>query len=382
MREVLVIFALTGLLGVPSDFVVGNEIVVNNVDGAFQVGDKTVNNTEEPTPTTVSTAFRVDPPDHGNDGATETAGIYILNDMTTDPVNQFVNGIYIEQSKNQSLVGGAGIKCVHRGAGDCMYVAHLGHNTSSYGYESAMFGGWQDYPTNTIPKQENGFLASFQGYESGLQETVYNQGNTTAFQALVHNDGMDPTTEGEWATSYGLFYANNSLSNAFVVRVSQYADNYSQFKVMDHTANQRPRWQVFSDGQMWTYGPEATAGSQNQNSPPIILRGHYWNGSAEAAVNAKQTYQVSGAPSGTGLLRWDMGAVGSETLSMQLSDAGDLAVTGNVTNSGNTIRVATQRTVTAYNEAGNVGDLCADDSYLYYRGSARWYRVAWDDTEW
>jgi len=132
------------------DNLTGDEVVLLN--------ESPINNTEQPTPTTVSAYLQIKTPPHANAGATETAAIYIKNEMTASPVNQFVNGIYIEQDEDQSLVGGAGIKCVHRGDGDCIYVAHLGNSASSFGYESAMFGGWQDSPTNSISKQENGFM--------------------------------------------------------------------------------------------------------------------------------------------------------------------------------------------------------------------------------
>ncbi len=350
----------------------------------IQTTREVVNNTEEPTPTTVSAATQFFTPAHGTDGATETAAIYIKNDMTADPVNQFVNGIYIDQDQDQSLVGGAAIKVIHRGAGDAFYVAHLSEgnasgNDSSYGYESAMFGGWQDAPTDTVPKQENGFIATFQG-SGGFQESVKNQGNTIGFQVLVHDDGTDPTDPDEWATNYGLFYANNSLSNAFVVRSSQYAGNFSQFKIIDYTVNMRPKWQVFNDGQMWFNSPEAHAGATAQNAQALTWRGHYWDGDSEEAFQAVVSWQVAATPSG--LLRFDLGSPGSETLAFQLSQAGDATFAGNITESGTTFRIVQDRTISASTDPGNAGDIASDDNYLYRYTGSQWTRIAWDATPW
>lgn len=78
----------------------------------------------------------------------------------------------------------------------------------------------------------------------------------------------------------------------------------------------------------------------------------------------------------------DIGNPGAETLSVQVTEAGDMALAGNLTNGGTTLRITGQCTISAYNDPGNVGDFCADDTYLYYHGATRWYRVAWDNTQW
>jgi len=281
------------------------------------------NNTETPNPTSVSYYQRHYVPPY--DTATENASIYARIDHRPGETD-FRYWLYGEITE-QSIVGGSFTKIMHRGAGDAHYVAHLGNNTSSYGYESAMFGGWQDPPTNSIPKQENGFIATFQG-SGGFQESVKNQSNSVCYQALVHDDGVDPTSPNAWATNYGLFYANNALSNAFVVRASEFAQNYPMFKLMDHTINQRPIWAVYADGQTWMNGEEATASAPLKGSPPLLLKGHYWDGSAEQVNHTQLSHQAGGA--GGGVFRVDIGNPGSETLAFQVTESGDCAVGRNL----------------------------------------------------
>lgn len=268
-----------------------------------------VPNSEIPNATTVAYRQLWSAPPH--DEATENAAVYCRIDHRPGETD-FRYGIYAEITQ-QSLVGGSFIKVVHRGAGDAQYIALIGDGPSGYGQETAMFGGWQDPGVNTIPKQENGFLASFQG-AGGFQESVKNQSNSCGFVALVHDDGVDPTDPDPWATNYGLFYAINSLSNAFVVRVSEFAENFAQFKVIDHTPNQRPRWAVFSDGQMHTYGDEATAGTPDQPSKPVVLRGYYWDGASEEDRQVRLVAAVAGAPTALANLNIYAGPSSGETL--------------------------------------------------------------------
>lgn len=283
----------------------------------------TVDNTETPTPTEVGCWQRHFVPPY--DYATENAAIYCRIDHRPGETDHryWLYGEITEQSQ----VGGSFTKIIHRGKGDAHYVAIIGNNTSGYGVESAMFGGWQDPPTNSVPKQENGFLASFQG-AGGFQESIKNQSNSICYHALVHDDGSDPTDPDVWATNYGLFYANNALSNAFVARRSQYASNYSMFKLMDHTANQRPIWQVFADGQQWHNAPEATSGTPLRSPSPLILRGYYWTGSAEQANQTQLSHQVGGASAG--IFRVDIGNPGSERLVWQVDENGNAGLYGSI----------------------------------------------------
>lgn len=308
--------------------VIGNHtfldgLELQDLDTALASFNRTsVDNTETPTPTPVGYHQRHYSPEY--DFNTENAAIYCRIDHRGSGFTDFRYWFYGE-IVDQSLVGGAMTKVIHRGAGDAHYVAVIGDNTSGYGYESAMFGGWQDPPTDTIPKQENGFLASFQG-AGGFQESVKNQSNSVCYHALVHDDGSDPTNPTPWATNYGLFFANNSLSNAFVARVSEYALNYSQFKLMDHTAAQRPIWEVFADGQQWHNAEEATAVDTLRSPSPLIFRGYYWTGAVEQANQTQLSHQVTGA--GGGIFRVDIGNPGFETLALQVGETGNAAVAG------------------------------------------------------
>lgn len=296
-------------------------------DPNLEIKQATVSNTETPTPVTVGHYARHYAPPY--DFASENAAIYCRIDHRpgeTDARNWFYGEI-----TEQSLVGGSITKVIHRGKGDAHYVAIMGDNLSGFGYEAAMFGGWQDAPTDTIPKQENGYLASLQG-AGGFQESVKNQANSVGFHALVHDDGVDPTDPDAWTTAYGLFYANNSLNNAFVARRSEYAPSgYSHYKLMDH--NLRPLWQVMDDGASMLIGEEATVGSPNQPSPSQSLRGYYWTGSAEQANQTKLTHTTAGA--GLGALHVHVGNPGAETLALQVTEDGTVAAAGHVRTNGN-----------------------------------------------
>jgi len=367
----------------PSQFSI-NELVAG--DGTVHAVLKRANvNNNEATPVAVSAAIQVIPPDHGTDGATETAGIYCKNNMDGTPADEFSNCIYLESDPDQSNAGGAMIKALHYGGGDGIYVGHLWNNTddveSSVGFESAMFGGFQDYPTNTVPKSEQGFIATLQGNDPAFAQGYPDQSNSTGFEALVHDDSNDPFGETTWVTGFGLFYANNSIGNAFVSKVSDYQSaGYPEFAVKD--SDLRIKWSVFNTGGMIVYSDEATAGAQNQNAYSTEWRGAYWDGAAEQTRSMKIAYQVSGAPTGTGTLRFDGGATGAEALLFQITDAGNMNVTGGVTQSGTTFRIGTTRTISAYNDPGNEGDFCFDSSYIYGYRSGRWYRMPWDGGTW
>lgn len=350
------------------------------LDGYLQIGAGFVDNTETPTPTNISYYQRHYVPPYNL--STENAAIYTRIDHRPGETD-FRYWLYGEITE-QSIVGGSLTKVMHRGAGDAHYVAMLGDNTSSYGYESAMFGGWQDPPTDSIPKQENGFIATFQG-SGGFQESVKNQANSTCFQALVHDDGVDPTDPDAWATNYGLFYANNALSNAFVARRSEYAQNYSMFKLMDHTSNQRPIWQVFADGQVWHNAEEATAISTLQSPSPLVLRGYYWGGAAEQANQTQLSHQTGGA--GAGVFRIDIGNAGSETLALQINESGNMALAGYAQIGLNSlIQSTTNGNIIFTNSVGNdfnimqFGGITTDYPALSREGSALASKFA-DDSD-
>jgi hypothetical protein len=272
-----------GIVG--SDLFVHQRATISNLDA---------------TPTTVGFNNRMYHPPSSY--TTEVAGLYLRTDHS---VGQLVYGIYGEVDALQSQTGGSFLKVLHKGLGDACYVGMLGNGNSGYGYEAAMFGGTQTTGGSIgADKQENGFLASFQG-SGGFSASRKQQSNTVGFHALVHDDATNPTTPDLWATNYGLFYANNSLANAFRVRVSSYA-NTGNAQIALSDSSLRNLFVVYGTGETHLIGAEALVGSQNQPSPEFHLRGRYWNSGTPAsrdvivknvlAAGASQEYHYYGDP--------------------------------------------------------------------------------------
>lgn len=247
----------------------------------------------EPDPSTVAYRQRWFSPSH--DEGDENAAVYCRIDHRPGETD-FRYGIYAEIT-GQSLAGGSFLKVMHRGAGDAQYIALLGNGPSGYGQKVAMFGGWQD-PEETIPKQENGFLASLQG-SGPFGESVKNQSNSIGYHVLVHDDGTDPTDEEEWCHNHGLFFANNTLGKSFVARVSEYALNRPIFQIHDHTPEKRSRWEVYAEGEMYFRALEATAEAPDRAAPRIAQFSSYWDGEAEQAYGFVSQPIIAGAPTPT-----------------------------------------------------------------------------------
>ena len=290
--------------------VYGNVGFVVAATDLLTIGDANIENLEPSSPSHVRFGLRLKAPTIG--AYDESAALYYRRDTTSE--HRYC--LYAEVDSGQAIDGSCVSKVVHRGLGDAHYVAICGNGTSAYGYEAALFGGDQG---GGVDKQENGYIVTFQG-AAGYPISRKKQSNSTAFQVLVHSDGVNPKSPDDWNTNYGLFYANNALSNAFVARVSEYASNFAQFKVMDHTAYQRPRWAVYSDGTQYMDGLEATVGAPQKNSPEFKLRGKYYATGAEHTANAMLKTFVSGA--NLPYLYVYTGDEGSEALVCAFSSAG------------------------------------------------------------
>jgi hypothetical protein len=277
---------------------------VYNMIGGFDLKNS------ETTPVSVAYRNRIFAPPYNT--ATENSAMYCNLNHRAANLTDNINCLYMENDADQSQTGGSLIKIIQRGNGDAVYVALMGNASalgsgSGYGYEAAMFGGL--HSDGTSDKQENGFLGSFQG-SGGFTESRKKQSNSIPFHALVHDDGVNPTTPDLWATNYGLFYANNSLANAFRVRVSQYAQNYPQFHISDSSL--RSVWAAYGDGTTYIDGEASTGGDTYHPSPEFRLRGTYWSGSASTYQDTvlKTFVSSGGVPS----LYVYTGATGAPTL--------------------------------------------------------------------
>jgi hypothetical protein len=326
-------------------------------------------NNSETTPTEVSSYQLWDVPAY--DTTTENTAAYCKLDHRNPGVADFIYCLYFENDADQNLAGGAPIKIMQRGNGDGMYIAIIGSGasqTSGYGYEAAMFGGAVG---GGVYKQENGFLASFQG-SGGFGESVKVQENSVGFHMLVHDDGTNPKNPTDWNTNYGLFYANNALNNAFVDRVSEFATaGFAHFKLMDH--DQHPFWEIYDDGQQHMHSLPATAGVVTRDSPIIMLEGSYWDAGAAHETTIKIQNDVNTQVAATASnLNFSNGTPGAEHLICVLDETGFDMQGHNLANVGITATAEIRypvSTVSFVDAGGNAefvysnGDFNTNDGY-------------------
>jgi hypothetical protein len=127
---------------------------------------------------------------------------------------------------------------------------------------------------------------------------------------------------------------------------------------------------VASDGvaamHQWTHGgwTAALAGTSNAGSADLNVLSFRVRGAAdtntEAGLAASQKFAIYGG-----------GAVVIGTGTPTLSGSGKLHM------KGDTFRLDTSRTPASSAAAGNHGEFCADDTYLYRYCTSQWKRVAW-----
>ena len=358
-------------------------MVVNGRE-IMEVRPSLFSNLETGGATTINATMKLFCPPVGERGV-ESAALYIRVPHYSGNTTDFSNGIYIEQPVEQAWTSGAGIKIIHKGAGDAYYCAMLGDNTATGADDDEApsggggLGGGFGYEAASFRDRQSLYIATWQGLGNGgseFPESKADQSNCIAYTALIHDDSTDPVTGGwdPFVLNNGAFLARNVPNNAFVAWLSDYAPSgYPIFHLKDF--DQNTKWGVYTDGSAYYDSIPATSGSQTENAPTINLRSHYWDGDSSETRQVTLTNQVATTPQS--ILRFDMGAPGSETLAMQLAETGDLNIAGNFTNSGTTIRVTGRRTVTNSDDAGNDGDVCFDTDYAYFCvGASTWKRAA------
>lgn len=364
------------------------------VDGRelFELNPAPFSNLEDGGLTTIKSTMTLFCPPVGAAGASETTALYIRVPHYDGVTNDFSNGIYIENPVEASWVSGACIKMLSWSAGDACYIGLLGDNTNTGADNDQIpsggggYGGGFGQEVASFRDRQSLYIATWQGLGSGgaeFPESVANQSNCIGYTALIHDDSTDPPSNGwsPFVLNNAAFLARNVPNNAFVAWLSNYAPSgYPIFHLKDF--GQTTLWAVYTDGQMHMNSADAEAGDENKDPPVFLMRGRYWDGDSSEISQVQMSYSVSGAPTPLGLLRFDIGKSGAEVLSMQLGEAGDVTIAGNFTQSGTTMRIAGQRTIAASADAGNVGDMCANDTHLFYYGATRWYRVAWETATW
>jgi hypothetical protein len=374
---------------------IGEEEIDDNV---FDLGLHEITNLDDNSSTTVGYHARAHHPTPDADHD-EVCAFYMRMDYSVD---DFVYGFYFEIPETQGPAAGSAIKIMHRGKGDAVYVGVFNPDDYGVGYEAAMFKDGQQ-----------GFIATLQG-SGGFAASVQNQQYCVGFEALTHDDGTNPFSGGTWATAYGMFYANNSIANAFLVRVSPYATlTNPQMRVTNNAL--RSVWEVLGNGETILAAPASTNVSTPHASPKLRMRGTWYSG----GEGYRDAYIYNDATASTAQLKFYLGAEGAETLIANMMETGlvmnNLSITGAstlklndvtstlnlnggaVNNSGTitatgsadlygftnlfllgtTIMLGGRRTITNHNDSGNDGDFCWDTNYAYFGiGGNSWKRVA------
>ena len=204
----------------------------------------------------------------------ESAALYIKIDPTGTSNQQF--GIFGNITSAQEDGEGGFIGVQHNGHGDAMYVAVRG--TAGVALESASY-------------VDNNASAGSKGIISTVQASSPNQYNVLC-NALWERSTVLP--------AYGMFFADQAPANALLIR--KYAvqggfqpdDAETQIRIMENDLA-RSRFAVYNSGKTQISSLAATSGTQTPDSPELVLRGAYWNGSASVDLDWKVRNDVTGS---------------------------------------------------------------------------------------
>jgi hypothetical protein len=225
-------------------------------------------------------------------GVNESAGIYCRVSPSTSA--QQLNGIYLEVATSQADTWGPGLKLIHCGHGDGMYVAQFG--TGGAGYECASF-----------EDTTKGFISTNQ---------VSGHANVVLFNALWEQ----PDTP-----NYGMFYADQAKANALTIRKGTAAigatGGLAQIRLCSNDFS-RNFYTVYNSGRMDLSGSSATSGATKKESPELRLRAALWSTGASRNVDFVMKHVVATATGGgVTQCRWLLGRSGSEGIVAILSSS-------------------------------------------------------------
>ncbi len=225
----------------------GKRLTVSDASQVIaEVGDATVTDLEG---TSVRLASRLYPLPLGS--AAYSAGQYAKIDPVG--VNNQLFALLVDLTGNQPDGVGGAARVNHHGHGNAFYVLLRGTGASAF--EAASF-------------VDSAAAAGSKGIISTIQAASPNQ-NNVLFNALWENATVP---------LYGMIYADQSPGNAITVRKFTSAnDAQSQIRVWENDLS-RERFSVLNDGTIRAASLNASSGAQLRNSPPVTLRGAYWNG--------------------------------------------------------------------------------------------------------
>jgi hypothetical protein len=264
-------------------------MVQSNVLG-WEWGNGTQLNVDPVSPSTVRYTMRGYQNPLG--GVNETTFLYARIDPGVGTEQQA--GLYVDITSNQLDTYGPGIKVIHAGAGDGIYVAQFGNGSA---YEAA---SWAD---------------GSRGYISTIQ--VAGLPNSTLFNALW--DQAD-------VPNFGMFYADLSTANALTIRKrdATAAAGNTQIRLINQAGTHQP-FAVYSDGATTLDGPAATVGTPEQESPELRLFGHIFNGGVDKEVRIiAKTVAINGATGRYALRLYAQTEGGAAVLLGQWHDQGEL----------------------------------------------------------
>ncbi|MBI2818694.1 MAG: tail fiber domain-containing protein, partial [Acidobacteria bacterium] len=175
------------------------------------------------------------------------------------PNGTHLYAIYGEVDTQTDNKGGF-LKVIHKGTEDAMFVAL--DTDGGVALEAA--------------SNKDGTRGIISTVQTQSQNPAYD--NITLFTAL-------------WGQStvplYGMYYADQAPGNALTIRkrVAGTTATDPQIRVWDFDPDASPvidrnRFEVLNNGTVRASSAKATSGTQTPDSPPLVLRGAYWNGSA------------------------------------------------------------------------------------------------------
>lgn len=279
------------------------------------IGNTTISNLEA-TPRTVRYAQRLWAMPIA--GVNESCAMYIRTNPSS--AEQQNHGIYLEVPSAQQDTWGAGLKCIHQGGGDAVYVAAVASGGRCFEAARFSYGGGAN------------FISTYQ--TDRLTGTIDNP----AYEALFCSTAGPgaPDIRGNVLPGYGVFYANNASGRAFVARKfgdGNVADGNPMIVVQE--SDFRARFQVMNDGAVRTDALAASAATQTRNSPIMRCSGSYWDGAATQNRGGyfQFAFDVPGTPGGGHGFRFYVGNEGAESLAFIVRSTGlDFNATGSITN--------------------------------------------------
>lgn len=274
---------LTLALGSASEWVLGQH-------AEFKL--TTISNLE-PSPHVVRYAFRLTPPTMT--GVDEGTAMYCRSDPTG--TSNMTGCWYMEVTGEQQDTEAGGLKVIHFGHGDAVYIAGFADGPT---LESANFSA-----------TSRGLIITNQ-WIPGTPNT-YDFSLATMLNLVVGYDGTGGTKN---PLAYGAIYVARAMGNSLHIRTQDPAQPGFAWGLPELSISnwdlQRDPWKVYNTGlTVLSSYLAATSGGPLQAAPALKMYGSYWTGAAavDKALNLQPSMDGSGNPT----LYLQMGTAGAET---------------------------------------------------------------------